>query len=195
MKNTKRDCKMYEYGCVINPTVPWLGASPDGIVFHEDVGYGLVEVKCSYSKRNVSSRDACQDPSFFCPEVNGKVFLKHDHDYYAQVQGQLSVYGASYCDFMLYTNKGLSIERITFDVVFWRTLTEKLGWVFFRLLCARGENPQVKFMCPMSSAYNWFLLLILYCKNIRKKYTSASMIVSSKNYLHLKHHANAIHSV
>jgi len=85
MKNTNRDCKMYEYGCDINPTVPWLGASPDGIVFHEDVGYGLVEVKCSYSKRNVSSRDACQDPSFFCPEVNGKVFLKHDHDYYSQV--------------------------------------------------------------------------------------------------------------
>jgi len=135
MKNTKRDCKMYEYGCVINPTVPWLGASPDGIVFHEDVGYGLVEVKCSYSKRNVSSRDACQDPSFFCPEVNGKVFLKHDHDYYSQVQGQLGVCAASYCDFMLYTNNGLSIERMTFDVVFWRTLTEKLRWVFEITLC------------------------------------------------------------
>ena len=125
------------------------------------MGYGLVEFKCSYSKRNVSPRDACQDPSFFCQEVNGKVFLKHDHDYYAQVQDQLGVCGASYCDFMLYTNNGLSIERITVDVVFWRTLTEKLGCFFFRLLCARGENPQVKLMCPMSSAYNCFFADII----------------------------------
>ena len=130
MNNTNRTCKIYESGCVINSAFPWLAASPDGIVYHKDVGYGLVEVKCSYSKRNVTPLDACKDPAFFCFEADGKVHLKDDHAYYAQVQGQLGVCGASYCDFVVYTNKGLSIERITFNAAFWKDMTEKLG-IFF----------------------------------------------------------------
>ena len=162
MKNTNRACKMYESDCVINPNCTWLAASPDGIVVQEDVEYWLVEVKCSYHKCNVSPRESWKDSTFFCQEVNGKVFLKDNRDSYSLVQGQLCVSGATYCDCVLYTNKGFSIKRITFDVVFWRTLTEKLAWVFFfRLLCASGENHQAIEMCSMLSAYNGFIADII----------------------------------
>ena len=38
-------------GLVINPAIPWLGCSPDGIVAKENVPVGCIEVKCPYSQR------------------------------------------------------------------------------------------------------------------------------------------------
>ena len=33
-------------GFVINPTWPWLGCSPDGIIFENDIPVGSLEIKC-----------------------------------------------------------------------------------------------------------------------------------------------------
>ena len=126
MKTTSKDVKVYECGCVINSKFPWLAASPDRIVFHEGAGFGLMEVKCSYSKRNITPEEACFDPCFYCEMLDGKFTLKKNHEYYAQVQGQLGVCGAQYCDFVVFTEKGMGIQRITFDELFWTSMTEKL---------------------------------------------------------------------
>jgi len=45
---------------------------------------------------------------------DGKPTLKKRHIYYDQVQGQMVLTGAQWCDFIVYTNKGLSVERIKF---------------------------------------------------------------------------------
>ena len=37
-------------GFVISPTWPWLGCSPDGIIFENDIPVGCLEIKCPYSK-------------------------------------------------------------------------------------------------------------------------------------------------
>ncbi|CAH3023650.1 unnamed protein product [Porites evermanni] len=37
--------------------------------------------------------------------------LKPNHPYYAQVQGQMGVSGAKWCDFIDYTRKGIYIMR------------------------------------------------------------------------------------
>ena len=34
--------------------------------------------------------------------------------------------GASWCDFIVYTKKGISVERIPFDAAYWATLKQKL---------------------------------------------------------------------
>ena len=52
--------------------------------------------------------------------------LKRTHAYYAQVQGQMDCTGAQWCDFVVYTKKGMSIERIAFDRGYWVELQEKL---------------------------------------------------------------------
>ena len=106
-------------GFIVHPTKGWLGASPDGRV--EDLTSpkpnGVVEIKCPYSKRDQTPEEACSDSKFFCELVNSKVYLKRDHSYYHQVQLQLYVGADIYdwCDFCIYTCKGVSVERIFQD--------------------------------------------------------------------------------
>ena len=63
-------------GFVHHPTIPWLGASPDGFV--NDAS--LVEIKCP-------------DPEFW------KARTEVPDHYYAQIQAQLQCTGRSHCDY------------------------------------------------------------------------------------------------
>ena len=92
--NKGKQIKVHKCGVVVNPNFPWLAASPDRIVLNEDVGYGLIEVKCCYSKKNVTPTDACSDPGFYCSSGDGQFSLEEGHEYYSQVQGQLGICGA-----------------------------------------------------------------------------------------------------
>ena len=74
-------------GFIIHPSKGWLGASPDGRVKDPTSKhcYGIIEVKCPYSKRDMTPEQACMDPNFCCGLVESKVCLKKNHSYY-QVQ-------------------------------------------------------------------------------------------------------------
>ena len=103
-------------GFIVHPDKGWIGASPDGQVTDLTAAEprGLIEVKCPFSKREVSSTEACKDPNFFCELIGSNIHLKRTHQYYHQVQLQLyaglDVY--HWCDFCVYTRMGISIERI-----------------------------------------------------------------------------------
>ena len=58
--------------------------------------------------------------------------LKQNHAYYAQVQGQMGCTGVQWCDFVVYTKKGMSIKRI-FDRAYLVELQEKLCQYYFTL--------------------------------------------------------------
>lgn len=58
--------------------------------------------------------------------------MKTEHEYYAPAQGQLAITGAAWCDFFVYTFKGISIERITFDQQFWDNLSQQLEAYYFQ---------------------------------------------------------------
>ena len=125
---TRNPVTVFKSGFVVSMACPILAASPDGKVIDHSCSkpFGLVEVKCPFSKFHVRPLDACADESFFAENVNGQPRLKRGHQYYFQIQGQLAVTGASWCDFVIYTSKGMSVERITFDPQFWDTLNEYL---------------------------------------------------------------------
>ena len=114
----------FDSGLVVSLDAPYLGASPDGKVI--DVGcsspFGLLEVKCPKTKFLVTSLDACSESSFFLENVNDETKLKCNHNYYAQVQGLMRVNGIRRCDFVVQTNKGLSIECIPFNDQHWNIL-------------------------------------------------------------------------
>ena len=117
-------------GFVISDEHPFLGASPDAAVYDPSAtkSFGVAEVKCPYSFRNMTPTEACSKPHFFCtlgPESSTPV-LKKSHQYYAQVQGQMAITKREWYDFVIYTEKGLSIERINFDEHYWKDLLEKL---------------------------------------------------------------------
>ena len=106
-------------GFIIHPQEGWFGSSPDGIVVDSSDNIttckGLLEIKCPYTKRDMSPEEACKDPSFYCSiSDNGTFTLKKSHRYYHQVQLQLYVSAdfCEWCDFCVYTTKGILIEGI-----------------------------------------------------------------------------------
>ena len=115
-------------GFVISSSHPFLGASPDAVVFDplSEKQFGLAEVKCPYSCRNITTIEAAEESTFCSSLIEdsaGKqnLQLKRTHPYYSQVQGQMAITERSWCDFIIYTEKNISIERIPFDEAFWLT--------------------------------------------------------------------------
>ena len=107
--------------------------------------FGLAEIKCPFSVCNLTPAEACSKPNFFCTlKVNGathQLELKRNHPYYAQVQGQMGVTQRKWCDFIVYTEKGLSIQRIYFDEVFWKDLLTKLKEFYDNCLAPEIVSP------------------------------------------------------
>lgn len=98
---------------VVNPAWPFLGASPDGIMNCTCCGNGVLEIKCPFACKNKSFLDASKERSkFFLCESNGKMTLDRTHTYYYQVQAQIEVCGAKYCDFVVWSEKEVLVERI-----------------------------------------------------------------------------------
>ena len=76
------------------------GSSPDGIVIDSsNTAYiGFFEVKCPYTRQDMSPEEACEDPNYYCYKAdNGMFTLKWSHQQYDQVQFQLYV-SADFCD-------------------------------------------------------------------------------------------------
>jgi len=65
-------------------------------------------------------------------ELDGSLSLDRNHEYYAQVQGQLLVTGAKFCDFVLYTQVDIPIERITRDELFMTKLLSQMTNYFYK---------------------------------------------------------------
>ena len=104
---------------------PWLGASPDFLIHdeYEDVSpFGLGEVKCPFSKKDQTIKESCKDPNFFLADIDGKIGLKKNHNYYYQVQGAMATLNLQWRDFVVFTNKDLHVQRIYFDNVLWENV-------------------------------------------------------------------------
>ena len=126
--------KVEKSGFFVSPKIFFLGCSPDGKVVDSvsQDQFGLAEVKCPSSKFNVTPEEACSDPSFCLELVNGSPRLKRNHEYYDQIQGQMALTGAKWCDFVVYTSRGLNIERIPFDKERWSYVLAILHRTYFR---------------------------------------------------------------
>lgn len=120
-KNLNRHITVFDSGLIINPGYYFLGASPDGKVidFQENPAHGLIEIKCPFSQRNVNLKQAVYSKDFFLEYTNNVIQLKRSHVHYFQVQGQLALSNCDWCDFIVYTNKSLFVERIRFDRDLW----------------------------------------------------------------------------
>ena len=89
---------------------------------------GVLEIKCLYSARDKKLQEAVSEVNGFClSERDGTVQLKKDHAYMYQVQGQLMVTGAPFCEFVVYTKTDIHIERILPDTTFQENMLQKLS--------------------------------------------------------------------
>ena len=102
MKNDHQNFSLSDNGLVIST---YLGASPDGIIDCSCCGSGIIEVKCPYKYRDVNPWQINDKKSFLQLDNDGKLSLSTIHDYYYQVQGQLSICNKPYSDFYLLDKK------------------------------------------------------------------------------------------
>lgn len=100
--------KVKDIGFCIHKDFNFFGSSPDGITEDEQV---ILEIKCPFKIRD-------EHPSKAAHFTNNVPILDRNHDYYAQVQSHMFVTGIKRADFITWTNKGLIIENIVYDVKF-----------------------------------------------------------------------------
>ena len=144
-------------GFLVSQSYPFLGASPDGTVFDPSTPqqpFGFLEVKCPFSTRNTSPAEACVTPGFFCtlqsnPDGSQHLSLTRNHPYFAQVQGQMAIGNRPWCDFVVYTLKGLSVSRIEFDSEYWTSALPKLVSFYDNCVAPEVVSPVHMLGMPM----------------------------------------------
>ena len=114
MNSRSMPVQAFRSSLVVYKKEPVLACSPDGKVI--DTGctkpFGLLEVKCPETKFLVTPLEACSDPNFCCQNIDGKCKLKVTHPYYVQVQGQMGVTGAEWCDFVVFPKKACQLKEL-----------------------------------------------------------------------------------
>ena len=125
---------LFECGIFISPEDPYLAATPDRVCYDatETIPWGIIEVKCPYNARDMTAAEAAKKIKNFMSTLkeDGTLALKVTHEYYYQVQGQMALTGAKWCDFIIYTKKGVSVQRICFDEQFWKAQVRLLSSFF-----------------------------------------------------------------
>ncbi|KAF0705489.1 SWIM-type domain-containing protein, partial [Aphis craccivora] len=118
----------------VSPTGLWLhqcgiiGASPDGLVGDDSI----IEVKCPYKFRNdFIATGLKNDYSYiiFYDEC-GYIGINFQHDYYAQIQGQLHILNRTVCYLVIWTLKDLVIVEIQKDLA-WNENINKIIKFYF----------------------------------------------------------------
>lgn len=128
-------------GLVVPINHPFLGASPDGQTYCSCHGHGLLEIKCPYKYRCLSPdhEQALRDPHY-C--LGSDLALKKNHRYYTQVQHQLLVTQKEWCDFAVWTQEGMTIQRVVQDKSFCEELLHTMNkflndYLLPELLCRK----------------------------------------------------------
>ena len=127
-------------GLWVNKKYLHLGVSPDGLILtpSSNALIGIIEVKCIKALRTKTVSEWIKSgiPSSACVSLkNGKLELKRNHAYYFQVQMQLLVTEAAYCDFVLHSRLGDPfVERILPDENLQQNIVERTGQFWHRVL-------------------------------------------------------------
>src|SRR5436190_3343406 len=106
--------ELVECGLIVSKDNPWLGYSPDGIVFENNKPFKLIEIKCPYEGKKKGINEVINSIKWLTKE-NDQLSLKKHHSYYAQVQIGMAVLNLPLTDFVIYTpfDKGLKILSIS----------------------------------------------------------------------------------
>ena len=87
-------------GFVVHPDLPWIGASPDGLVGD----WALIEIKCPFGLRDK------------LPPVPFKTVEEQPH-YHAQMQIQMFVTGRPHCYFWQWTPHDCNLDYVYYDKI------------------------------------------------------------------------------
>ena len=124
-------------GLRLLPEKPYLGASSDGKVIFTNIDtccIGCLEIKCPYSIEGNVTVELTPDEieqkygrKFFMRRGDDKMLhLAETHPYYAQVQGEMAILNVEWCDFVVFSNGSVIVDRILADHDYWTKMCDVL---------------------------------------------------------------------
>ncbi|XP_061879548.1 uncharacterized protein LOC133631368 isoform X2 [Entelurus aequoreus] len=125
-----------ETGFHMSADRPYFGASPDGLLSCDCCGKGCLEIKCPFCIKDKGVEEVAGESKAVCLEQksNGNCVLRGDHQYYYQVQSQLYCTGRKYCDFVVWKENLLFIQRIIPDDSFLANELAKMDNFYLRCI-------------------------------------------------------------
>ena len=137
----KHDINVHETGLVIQPNPFWLATSPDSLVSDNSDSrkVDIIETKFLKLKCNYTPQKILQDTKFYVRYDDGKLQLKKDHayGYYTQIHMAMDLSNVQFCDFVIFTFKGMIIVRVRFDENYFELLVQKLNWFYKKVHAAK----------------------------------------------------------
>ena len=136
-------------GLSVDPTMPWLAASPDAFVVdptQEHQMMGCLEVKCPYVCERRKFSAACKDVPGFCLVLkNNAMSWSKPHAYFYQVQTQMHATHLVWCDFVVWSPiQDIFVERLYYDPIFMKAAVLKAKEFYFKKflpsVCAMHDN-------------------------------------------------------
>lgn len=158
-KQNGHDITVCQLGLIIDKSCPLLAASIDGEVFDPNERHsatGNLEIKYVVFPKKLHCEEnvpllctiANKIKNSCLHERENKLCLKQKHQYYAQVQGGMSITERQWCDFVVYTKhlgqEDIHIERIYFDPLYWNDLKNKLLDFFLHAIIPEILTQRVK---------------------------------------------------
>ena len=107
-------------GLCIGASHPWLAGSPDGIMLLiiQKRNQSCKKLSVQKQQRTALLQRCAQKSSFSLVKNEGKLWLKTCHSYNYQVQVQVFVAWKRWCDFCVYGQKELFVQRLRFNRTF-----------------------------------------------------------------------------
>ena len=143
------DVNVNECGLIIDEELPFLAATPDGLIGDD----GIVEIKCPSSASDLTPEEAIIQRKvkfWLINKQTNEINLNKKHIYFYQVQGQLHISKRNYCIFVLWTPKGIKIEKIERDDAFWdNNMKEKLIKFYYDCLLPELIDPRYPRSLPI----------------------------------------------
>ena len=138
---TNSDIVISKSGLWISPEHCFLGASPNAAIYDpsEKEPYGFVEIKCPYKHKNNSSPVACENANFCCIHtiVDGKQQIENKKENWIFRNSKDKWRPRS--DFVYILNQ-VHIQRINFNVDFWKSEFTKDSSFLQQLPCSRNHS-------------------------------------------------------
>ena len=128
------DFKTDKAGLFLAKQFPYIGASPDGIMYCKCHGKSTIEIKCPYKIKNQKIKEGSQVCDFL-KLVDGNVNINTQHKYYTQIISQMAITNTKQAFFVVWTTEDIFIQIIPFDKKHWQMVSVNLEVFFKTYMC------------------------------------------------------------
>lgn len=124
---------IFRCGLIVPPELPFLGASPDGILYNGE-DWKLLEIKCPVKGKDLSANDILAQLNYLYLDEENIYRLKKKHQYYGQIQLGLAVTNFKMCNLMIYCthNNSYKIIEVEIDEEFLKKFLQTLIQIYFK---------------------------------------------------------------